>query len=137
MLSAPVPVSSRGASARPATVAARLASTAPMRAAYGRAASAAACARLSLEAATICIARVIFCVAFTEAMRLRSSLRLAMGQAKTLAKPSAISLSFSRRLSLSSRLSRISASTSVWSVLNSASRPFSKSFTLLTGSLSR
>src|SRR5690606_97798 len=37
-------------------------------------ASAAVCARRSFAAATICIALVIFCVAFTEAMRLRRSL---------------------------------------------------------------
>src|SRR3954463_16803805 len=49
-----------------------------MRSANGRAASAAACARRSLEAATICIALVIFCVALVEAMRTRMSLRLAI-----------------------------------------------------------
>src|SRR5215213_1903739 len=47
-----------------------------MRSAKGRAASAAVCARRSFAAATICMALVIFCVAFTEAMRLRRSLRL-------------------------------------------------------------
>ena len=36
-------------------------------------------ARRSLEAATICMALVIFCVALTEAMRLRRSFRLGMG----------------------------------------------------------
>src|SRR5437016_8153784 len=49
-----------------------------MRSAYGRAASAAACARRSLEAATICMALVIFCVALVAAMRTRMSLRLAI-----------------------------------------------------------
>src|SRR5262245_41324506 len=52
--------------------------TVSMRAAYGRAASAAACARRNFDAATICMALVIFCVALVAAMRLRSSLRLAM-----------------------------------------------------------
>src|SRR5215472_17304318 len=47
--------------------------TVSMRAAYGRAASAAACARRSFEAATICMALVIFCVALVAAMRLRRS----------------------------------------------------------------
>src|SRR5689334_14731950 len=49
-----------------------------MRSAKGRAASAATCARRSLEAATICMALVIFCVALVAAMRTRMSLRLAM-----------------------------------------------------------
>ncbi len=40
----------------------------------GRAASAAVCARRSFDAATICIALVIFCVALVEAMRTRMSL---------------------------------------------------------------
>src|ERR1700732_484654 len=40
----------------------------------GRAASAAVCARRSFEAATICMALVIFCVALVEAMRTRMSL---------------------------------------------------------------
>src|SRR4030081_3288400 len=48
--------------------------TASIFSAYGRAASAAICARRSLEAATICIALVIFCVALVEAMRTRMSL---------------------------------------------------------------
>src|SRR4030081_3934215 len=48
--------------------------TASIFSAYGRAASAAVCARRSLEAATICIALVIFCVALVEAMRTRMSL---------------------------------------------------------------
>ena len=51
----------------------RLASTRSMRSAKGRAAVAASCARRNLAAATICIAFVIFRVAFTEAMRLRMS----------------------------------------------------------------
>src|ERR1043165_8907061 len=50
-----------------------LRSTLSMRSANGRAASAAVCARRSLEAATICIALVIFCVALVEAMRTRMS----------------------------------------------------------------
>src|SRR3954452_16214835 len=49
-----------------------------MRSANGRAASAAACARRSLEAATICMALVIFCVALVAAMRTRMSLREAI-----------------------------------------------------------
>src|SRR6185295_20139673 len=53
--------------------------TASIFSALGRAASAAACARRSLEAATICIALVIFCVALVAAMRTRMSLRLAIG----------------------------------------------------------
>src|SRR5207302_4826594 len=36
------------------------------------------CARRSFDAATICIALVIFCVALVEAMRTRMSLRLAI-----------------------------------------------------------
>src|SRR5262249_14228706 len=48
--------------------------TVSMRAAYGRAASAAACARRNFDAATICMALVIFCVALVAAMRLRRSL---------------------------------------------------------------
>src|SRR4051794_11432584 len=52
--------------------------TVSMRWANGRAASAATCARRSFEAATICIALVIFCVALVEAMRTRMSLRLAI-----------------------------------------------------------
>src|SRR5687768_1685703 len=55
-----------------------LASTAAMRCEYGRAASAASCARRSFAAATICMALVIFCVALTEAMRLRRSFSEAM-----------------------------------------------------------
>src|SRR5256885_6525533 len=55
-----------------------LAITASILVAYGRAASAAACARRSFEAATICIALVIFCVALVEAMRTRMSLSEAM-----------------------------------------------------------
>src|ERR1700740_1278287 len=48
--------------------------TASIFSAKGRAASAALCARRSLDAATICIALVIFCVALVEAMRTRMSL---------------------------------------------------------------
>src|SRR3954453_16114429 len=51
-----------------------LPSTVSMRCANGRAASAACCARRSFDAATICIALVIFCVALVEAMRTRMSL---------------------------------------------------------------
>src|SRR5712691_6303172 len=51
-----------------------LPSTFSMRSAYGRAASAAFCARRSFEAATICMALVIFCVALVDAMRTRMSL---------------------------------------------------------------
>src|SRR3954451_19014953 len=52
-----------------------------MRSAKGRAASAAFCARRSFEAATICIALVIFCVALVEAMRTRMSFKLAIAAA--------------------------------------------------------
>src|SRR5581483_11584578 len=72
--SPPVPRSKRGAVSEPATEAAILPSTTSMRSAYGRDASAAACARRSFEAATICMALVIFCVALVAAMRLRRSL---------------------------------------------------------------
>src|SRR5215813_5766644 len=58
--------------------------TASMRAAYGRAASAAACARRNFDAATICMALVIFCVALVAAIRLRRSLSEAMVQRTTL-----------------------------------------------------
>src|SRR5687768_2405497 len=74
--SAPVPARRRGDSGPGVMVPATLANTWPMRSAKGRAASAAVCARRSFAAATICMALVIFCVAFTEAMRLRRSLRL-------------------------------------------------------------
>src|SRR3954454_989679 len=47
--------------------------TASIFSAKGRAASAAFCARRSFEAATICMALVIFCVALVEAMRTRMS----------------------------------------------------------------
>src|SRR5258708_28727058 len=50
-----------------------LAITASIFSAKGRAASAAVCARRSFEAATICMALVIFCVALVEAMRTRMS----------------------------------------------------------------
>src|SRR6185437_161612 len=63
----------------PAMPAAMLPSTRSMRSANGRAASAAACARRSFDAATICIALVIFCVALVEAMRTRMSLSDAIG----------------------------------------------------------
>src|SRR5664279_4517194 len=72
-LSAPVPASKRGAESLPATPAAMLPSTRSIRSANGRAASAATCARRSLDAATICMALVIFCVALVEAMRTRMS----------------------------------------------------------------
>jgi len=49
-------------------------------AAYGRAAVAASCARRSLAAATIFIARVIFWVFLTDVMRLRMIFRLAMAE---------------------------------------------------------
>src|SRR4051812_717965 len=49
-----------------------------MRSAYGRAASACACARRSFDAATIFMAEVIFCVDFTLLMRVRSAFRLGM-----------------------------------------------------------
>src|SRR3954454_14776413 len=49
--------------------------TASIFSAKGRAASAALCARRSFDAATICMALVIFCVALVEAMRTRMSLR--------------------------------------------------------------
>src|SRR5512147_2532301 len=66
-----------------------LPSTVSMRSANGRAASAAACARRSLEAATICMALVIFCVALVAAMRTRMSLRLAMSyESRSLPIPS-------------------------------------------------
>src|SRR5882672_11716109 len=47
--------------------------TASIFSASGRAASAAVWARRNLEAATICMALVIFCVALVEAMRTRMS----------------------------------------------------------------
>src|SRR3981189_1004387 len=47
--------------------------TASIFSAYGRAASAAICARRSFDAGTICMALVIFCVALVEAMRTRMS----------------------------------------------------------------
>src|SRR4051812_10989031 len=62
----------------------RLAITAFMRSANGRAASAALCARRSFAAATICMALVIFCVAFTEAMRLRRSFSEGMARPSPL-----------------------------------------------------
>src|SRR5689334_3691817 len=46
---------------------------------------AASCARRSLAAATICMALVILRVAFTEAMRLRMSLREGIGAFKDVA----------------------------------------------------
>src|SRR3974390_723678 len=52
--------------------------TASILVANGRAASAVAWARRSLEAATICMALVIFCVALVEAMRTRMSFKLAI-----------------------------------------------------------
>src|SRR3984893_855699 len=69
----PPPPSSAGTWPLVAIEAARLAKTLSMRSAYGRADSAAVCARRSFAAATICMALVIFCVALTEAIRLRRS----------------------------------------------------------------
>src|ERR1043165_8901246 len=57
-----------------------LRSTLSMRSANGRAASAADGARRSLDAATICMALVIFCVALVAAMRTRMSLSEGMVQ---------------------------------------------------------
>ena len=74
----PVPASNFGAPALPAMPAAMLPSTRSIRSANGRAASAAIWARRSFDAATICIALVIFCVALVAAMRTRMSLREAM-----------------------------------------------------------
>ena len=96
--SLPVPIINGDPSSRPCNAMARLASTASMREAYGRAASAALCARLSFAAATICMALVIFCVAFTLEMRLRSSFNEGIGRsgyAKALAKLSTAALSLS------------------------------------------
>lgn len=70
-----MPRNSNGALS-PDTAAARLAITRAKRSEYGRAASAAACARFSFDAATICNALVIFCVLFTLAIRLRNSFKL-------------------------------------------------------------
>src|SRR5262245_45400641 len=81
-VSLPVPTMSGGPPSRPAKAVARLASTVSMRVAEGRAASAAACARRSFAAATICMALVIFCVALTEAMRLRRSFSEGMGYSR-------------------------------------------------------
>src|SRR5690606_1509289 len=75
--SLPVPAISAGASDAE-TAWPILAITAAMRSEEGRAASAASWARRSFAAATICIALVIFCVALTEAMRLRRSFSEAM-----------------------------------------------------------
>src|SRR3984893_17359351 len=69
----PPPPSSAGTWPLVAIEAARLAKTLSVRWAYGRADSAAVCARRSFAAATICMALVIFCVALTEAIRLRKS----------------------------------------------------------------
>src|SRR5260370_29404433 len=55
-----------------------LAITASIFSAKGRAASAAVCARRSFDAATICMALVIFCGALVEAMRTRMSFKLAI-----------------------------------------------------------
>src|SRR5687767_11755870 len=76
--SRPVPANNFGAASVPATATAMLRNTLSMRSAKGRAASAAACARRSFDAATICMALVIFCVALVEARRTRMSLRLAI-----------------------------------------------------------
>src|SRR5215475_3398605 len=63
-----------GAPGEEAAALAMLEITVSIFSAKGRAASAAVCARRSLEAATICMALVIFCVALVEAMRTRMSL---------------------------------------------------------------
>src|SRR5581483_5015744 len=76
--SLPVPARSLGAPS-PDVPDAMLRSTASMRSANGRAASAAACARRNFDAATICMALVIFCVALVAAMRTRMSLSEAIG----------------------------------------------------------
>ena len=76
--------SSRGAPSRPLTDAAILPSTFSMRSAKGRAASAATGARRSFEAATICMALVIFCVALVAAMRFRRSFRLGISSQSLL-----------------------------------------------------
>ncbi len=68
----------RGRGVEPCDRAAILPSTLSMRSANGRAASAACWARRSFDAATICIALVIFCVALVAAMRTRMSLSEAM-----------------------------------------------------------
>src|SRR5262245_9992845 len=81
--SEPVPASSFGAPGWPTTAAARLPRTRFMRSANGRAASADCWARRNLAAATICMALVIFCVAFTEAIRFLRSFRLAMACASS------------------------------------------------------
>src|SRR5215475_1574204 len=62
-----------GAPGEEAAALAMLEITVSIFSAKGRAASAADCARRSFEAATICIALVIFCVALVEAMRTRMS----------------------------------------------------------------
>src|SRR5215475_424005 len=62
-----------GAPGEEAAALAMLEITVSIFSAKGRAASAAVCARRSLEAATICMALVIFCVALVEAMRTRMS----------------------------------------------------------------
>jgi hypothetical protein len=71
--SEPVPRSSSGAFSWPAALDASEPITCAMRSAYGRAASAAACALRSLAAATICLALVIFWVDLTELIRPLSS----------------------------------------------------------------
>src|SRR5918997_3164277 len=81
--SEPVPARRRGDSGPGVIVPAMFESTWLMRSANGRAASAALCARRSLAAATICMALVIFCVAFTEAIRLRRSFSEGMARPGT------------------------------------------------------
>ena len=86
-MSAPVPASSFGAAEISDTDEAMLPSTVSMRSANGRAASAAACARRSFDAATICMALVIFCVALVAAIRTRMSLREAISVQSPSARP--------------------------------------------------
>src|SRR4051812_41371492 len=74
--SLPVPESRRGAPAWPRTPSATLAITAFIFSAYGRAASAASCARRSFDAATICCALVILRIDVTVAIRRRKEIRL-------------------------------------------------------------
>src|SRR6185436_2350989 len=72
--SEPVPASSFGLSGPIVTLETMLETTAAMRSAKGRAASAAVCARRSFAAATIFIALVIFWVDLTEVIRVLSAL---------------------------------------------------------------
>src|SRR3569623_3038957 len=76
--SRPVPASSLGVCGPTVSCDARLATTASIRCAYGRPASAASCARRSFAAATIFIALVIFWVDLTDPILLFRALRLAI-----------------------------------------------------------